>query len=41
MQQAKSDASPHLEHGGEKEVQYFSMQAKEGILFEYFDENSS
>ena len=39
---AKSDASPHLEHGGEKGGTVFlSMQAKEGILFEYFDENMS
>ncbi len=39
---AKSDAYPHLEHGGEKGGTVFlSMQAKEGILFEYFDENMS
>ena len=37
---AKTDASPHLEHGGEMGgIVLLSMQAKDGILFEYFDEN--
>lgn len=37
---AKSDALPHLEHGGEKGgTVLLSMQAKEGVLFEYYDEN--
>ena len=36
----KAVALPHLEHGGEKGGTVFlSMQTKNGILFEYFDEN--
>ena len=37
---AAADALPHLEHGGEKGgTVLLSMQAKKGLLFEYFDKN--
>lgn len=37
---AEADALPHLEHGGENGgTVLLSMQAKNGIIFEYFDEN--
>lgn len=37
---AHSDALPHYEHGGEiGGTILLSMHAKDGILFEYFDEN--
>jgi len=37
---AAADALPHLEHGGQNGgTVLLSMQAKNGLLFEYFDEN--
>lgn len=37
---AKADSLPHFEHGGEKGgIVLLSMQAKDGLLFEYFDKN--
>tara|TARA_B110000240_G_C13174683_1_gene315092 strand:- start:13 stop:531 length:519 start_codon:yes stop_codon:yes gene_type:complete len=37
---AHSDALPHFEHGGDMGgTVLLSMHAKDGILFEYFDEN--
>ena len=37
---AAADALPHLEHGGENGgTVLLSMQAKKGLLFEYFDKN--
>ncbi|MDC1311520.1 hypothetical protein N8Z26_03590 [Burkholderiales bacterium] len=39
---APTDAKPHLEHGGESGGMVFlSMWAPDGILFEYFAEDSS
>ena len=37
---AKADALPHLEHGGDLGgIVLLSMHTKDGVLFEYFDEN--
>ena len=37
---AKADALPHFEHGGDLGgIVLLSMHTKDGVLFEYFDEN--